>query len=224
MGVCTQGAAVGACGCLWEMFGLLWDAANPFAVAVLFFAMCSRHSEKQRRAMIRTASFIAFSMLLVFAFFGQPIIAVLETGMPSLRVACGVLLAIIGLGMLRSDDPPDSKKDPETFTFDRFRPNWSIMPLAVPLMAGPDSLTAAMNCRAAGCDGCLCISIIGSIALLVIGMALLLLAAAYLVRFCGKTLPKLFFRIAGLVILSIALQMMLVGFTGIEPFSSIIGS
>jgi multiple antibiotic resistance protein len=219
-GCCGCSAAgVGSfmCGC----FRSLWSAANPLSIAVLFFAMGGRHSDAQRRAMIRTSGFVALSMIVIFALFGRQILSVLGTEIPSLRIACGALLVSVGLSMLLSDEPPEQTQRDGVAFFDRARPNWSIVPLAVPMIASPDALSAAINCAASVGTACEWVSLLLAVALLMVCIVILLSIANFSSRYCGNTLPKLFFRIAGLVVLSIALQMILVGLSDIETLSCI---
>jgi multiple antibiotic resistance protein len=90
---------------------------------------------EQRNRVVDRAAVVATLVLLAFAFAGQAILDYLEISLGSLRVAGGLLLLLIALDMLRGElDAPDAEKDRDI----------AITPLALPLLAGPGTLTTVM--------------------------------------------------------------------------------
>jgi multiple antibiotic resistance protein len=90
---------------------------------------------EQRNRVINKAIGVAIAVLLLFAFGGKFILSYLDISFASLRVAGGLLLLLIALQMLRGDlDTPviDQERDV------------AITPLALPLLAGPGTLTTVM--------------------------------------------------------------------------------
>lgn len=88
-----------------------------------------------RNKVIDKAILVAIAVLLLFAFGGQFILIYLDVSMGSLRVAGGLLLLLISLQMLQGElDTPiiDQERDV------------AITPLALPLLAGPGTLTSVM--------------------------------------------------------------------------------
>ncbi|MEH1872221.1 MarC family protein [Nostoc sp.] len=89
----------------------------------------------QRNKVIDKAIIIAIAVLLLFAFAGQIILNYLEISTGSLRVAGGLLLLLIALQMLRGElDQPIIEQGRDV----------AITPLALPLLAGPGTLTTVM--------------------------------------------------------------------------------
>lgn len=89
----------------------------------------------QRNKVINKAVLVAIAVLLLFAFGGKFILSYLDVSFASLRVAGGLLLLLIALQMLRGDL--------ETPVIDQER-DVAITPLALPLLAGPGTLTTVM--------------------------------------------------------------------------------
>jgi len=90
---------------------------------------------EQRNKVIDKAILVAIAVLLIFAFGGQFILSYLDISMGSLRVAGGLLLLLISLQMLQGDlDTPVIDKERDV----------AITPLALPLLAGPGTLTTVM--------------------------------------------------------------------------------
>lgn len=90
---------------------------------------------EQRHNVVDRAMTIATSVLLAFAFAGQWVLKYLDISMGSLRVAGGLLLLIIALRMLEGEmDTPVVEQGRDV----------AITPLALPLLAGPGTLTTVM--------------------------------------------------------------------------------
>jgi multiple antibiotic resistance protein len=90
---------------------------------------------EQRNKVVDKAFVVAIAVLLLFAFGGKFILGYLDISMGSLRLAGGLLLLIIALQMLRGDlDTPILDADRDV----------AITPLALPLLAGPGTLTTVM--------------------------------------------------------------------------------
>src|SRR3712207_921252 len=87
---------------------------------------------EDRNKVIDKAIIVAIAVLLLFAFAGQVILNYLEISMASLRVAGGLLLLLISLQMLRGElNTPILEEGRDV----------AITPLALPLLAGPGTLT-----------------------------------------------------------------------------------
>ncbi|MBD2680212.1 MULTISPECIES: MarC family protein [Nostoc] len=90
---------------------------------------------EERNKVIDKAIIVAIAVLLLFAFAGQIILNYLEISIGSLRVAGGLLLLLIALQMLRGElDRPIIEEGRDV----------AITPLALPLLAGPGTLTTVM--------------------------------------------------------------------------------
>ncbi len=89
----------------------------------------------QRDSIVDRALIVATVVLLAFAFAGQWVLKYLDISMGSLRVAGGLLLLIIALRLLEGEmDTPVVEQGPDI----------AITPLALPMLAGPGTLTTVM--------------------------------------------------------------------------------
>ncbi|NEQ25581.1 MAG: MarC family protein, partial [Microcoleus sp. SIO2G3] len=90
---------------------------------------------EQRNNVVDRATMVATLVLLGFAFAGKWVLQYLEISMGSLRIAGGLLLLIIALRMLEGElDTPVVEQGRDV----------AITPLALPLLAGPGTLTTVM--------------------------------------------------------------------------------
>lgn len=90
---------------------------------------------EQRNSVVDRATIVATLVLLGFAFAGKWVLQYLDISMGSLRIAGGLLLLIIALRMLEGElDTPVVEQGRDV----------AITPLALPLLAGPGTLTTVM--------------------------------------------------------------------------------
>ena len=90
---------------------------------------------EQKHSVVDRATMVATAVMLAFAFAGQWVLKYMDISMGSLRVAGGLLLLIIALRMLEGElDTPVIEENRDV----------AITPLALPLMAGPGTLTTVM--------------------------------------------------------------------------------
>lgn len=120
---------------LVKTFVAVFVIADALGNAPIFLVLTKGMEPKQRNQVVDRASVVATAVLLGFAFAGQALLDYLHISMGSLRVAGGLLLLLIALRMLEGDV--------DTPVVDRER-DVAITPLALPLLAGPGTLTTVM--------------------------------------------------------------------------------
>jgi multiple antibiotic resistance protein len=211
-------------GLFYGSFLSLLRAINPLAVALLFLAAFGHYGRGQRKAMARTACWVAMGLFLAFALWGRPILQTLGTGIPSIYVACGIILATVGFRILCAGDCEETAEDSSggAVKFSKGRPNMAVIPLAVPLIAGPKPLSVAMGSglEISGCchKSVLLLGVVAAVAAVYFSLRI----GSALCSILSTTLRKLFFRIGGLILLALAFQHILIGLAEIEPFSALL--
>ena len=111
---------------------VLFFVMDPLGNTPLFLSLLRHIEPRRRRYIIARELVIALVILLLFLFFGQGLLNLLELEQESVTIAGGIVLMIIGLRMIfpTSDGVMGSQGGEEPF----------IVPLAVPLIAGPSAL------------------------------------------------------------------------------------
>jgi multiple antibiotic resistance protein len=116
---------------------------DPLGNVPVFLALTSSEDRTSRRRTAWHAVLAAALLIYLFAFFGTQILAALSIGLPALQAGGGIVLFLTALEMLRGDIlVPDRARNV----------NVAIVPLGVPLLAGPGAISAAMVFMA-GDDG-----------------------------------------------------------------------
>ncbi len=120
---------------LVKTFAAVFVLADAIGNIPIVLVLTKGMDTKQRNKVVDKAFIVAIAVLLVFAFGGQFILNYLEISMGSLRLAGGLLLLLIALQMLQGElDTPDINQ----------RGDVAITPLALPLLAGPGTMTTVM--------------------------------------------------------------------------------
>lgn len=121
---------------LGTTFLTLFVIMDPPGLLPVYLALTSTQTQKQRRQAAVQATITSFSVMFVFAVFGQYILKFLQISLPSLQVSGGLLLLLVAMDLLTGkDEGPDEVKSKQ---------NVALVPLATPLMAGPGSIVAIM--------------------------------------------------------------------------------
>ncbi len=115
---------------------LLFLIMDPFANVPIFLGLLKNLPAPRRRAIIIRELLIALLILLIFMFSGKYILQLLQISESSLGVAGGVVLFLISLKMIFSGSEDIFANTPEGEPL--------VVPLAVPLIAGPSAIAAVI--------------------------------------------------------------------------------
>ena len=109
---------------------------DPLGNVPLFLSVLNNVDPKRRQRIILRETFIAFIILAVFLFFGQYILEGMHISEPALQIAGGIILFLIAIRMIFPEHGQDDKT--------QLTGEPLIVPLAVPLIAGPSTMTMVM--------------------------------------------------------------------------------
>ena len=165
------------------------------------FANALKHVPQQRRlrVILREIS-IAFFLLLTFMFVGEGFLRVMNLSELALQIGGGVILFLIALRMVF---PPPAQAEAELL----IEP--LIVPLAVPSIAGPSALATVLLLVSQQPEkrlewvAALCVTMLIS--------ATVLVSAERIQRLIGTRVVSAIERLMGLVLVSVAMEMLLRG-------------
>lgn len=109
---------------------------DPLGNIPLFMSALKDVGEERRRAVIVRELFIALGIMAFFLLFGKYFVSALSLDVTAMSVAGGIVLFIIALQMIFPTHHSTFAEGPEGEPF--------IVPLAIPLIAGPSTLTTIM--------------------------------------------------------------------------------
>jgi len=121
----------------------LFVILDPIGVIPFFQALTRGTSPDDRRLVAKRSVLISAGLLLIFAYLGKAILALLGITIFDFEIAGGTLLLVFAVRDALSNEPlgvTESKAAAEKSTFERI----AVIPLATPLLAGPGSLTTSI--------------------------------------------------------------------------------
>ena len=180
---------------------------NPISNLPAYMALVADDSQKISRKIAFRSLLIAFVIVTVFIFSGDFIFKVFGITIVSFRIAGGILVAVIGYHMINGNHSP-SYKGMEQQAVNSDPMSVAISPLAMPLFAGPGTITTALSLANGGLRNQL-ITVV-AFALLCVITYLLLRSAKQIAGFLGKNLMKIITKLMGLLLFSIGIQMIIV--------------
>ena len=180
---------------------------NPISNLPAYMALVADDSQKISRKIAFKSLLIAFIIVTVFVFSGDLIFKVFGITIVSFRIAGGILVAVIGYHMINGNHSP-SYKGMEQQASNSDPMSVAISPLAMPLFAGPGTITTALSLANGGLQNQL-ITVV-AFALLCVITYLLLRSAKQIAGFLGENLMKIITKMMGLLLFSIGIQMIIV--------------
>lgn len=180
---------------------------NPISNLPAYMALVADDSQKISRKIAFRSLLIAFVIITIFIFSGDFIFKVFGITIVSFRIAGGILVAVIGYHMINGNHSP-SYKGMEQQAVNSDPMSIAISPLAMPLFAGPGTITTALSLANGGLQNQL-ITVV-AFALLCVITYLLLRSAKQIAGFLGENLMKIITKMMGLLLFSIGIQMIIV--------------
>ena len=180
---------------------LLFLVMDPLGNIPLFLSVLKQVPEARQRLVLRRELLIAYVVLLLFLVLGPHILQFLQVSQEAIRIGGGIVLFLIALKMIFPKEGGLLGKTPDGEPF--------IVPLAIPLMAGPSSLAMIMLMRKSAEGQWLELWLAVTVAWLV--SAVIFLASRRLYSLLGEKGLIAIERLMGMVLIIMAVQMLLEG-------------
>jgi len=185
---------------------------DPFAVIPLFLAITAGSPAFERRQTARRAAWTCAIVLTTFAVAGSLIFKMFGITLPAFKIAGGIILLQIGLDMLQARQS-GTKVSPEEAQEGATKEDASIIPLGMPMLAGPGAISTVMvligESHAIWQQGMIYATIIFTSFV----SYLVLVGASRVQGFLGETGIRIMMRLMGLLLVALAVQFVANGLT-----------
>jgi len=183
---------------------ILFIILDPFGNIPVFSSILKNFDAERRKKILIRELCIALGVMLLFLFAGNIILSMLQLDTAALRISGGVVLFLVALGMLFPSKSVLSSDDgDEPF----------IVPIAIPLMAGPSLLTMIML-LAKQHPSQLHLVALSTVGAWLAAATILMFTPVFL-KIMGKRGLRAMERLMGMILIMIAVQMLL---NGIQEF------
>jgi multiple antibiotic resistance protein len=190
----------------------MFFVVDPLSAVPFFLAMTRNDDAAKRRETALRAAVTAGLVLGVFALAGELIFRLLGIGMPAFKVAGGVVLLLLALDMIRTQ-PSRTRITEGEVEAGAGKEDIAIVPLAMPLLAGPGSIATAivLMARTRAAPWWHKIPVLGAILVTAVASYVILAGATRTERVLGRTGLAILERAAGLLLVAVAVQFMMDG-------------
>jgi MarC family membrane protein len=199
-----------------KFFVGLFALVNPVGILPVFISMTNYQAAIGRDKTNLTANLSVAIILWISLFLGDAILNIFGISIDSFRIAGGILVVSIAMSMI-SGKLGEDKQNKQEKTETAVRESVGVVPLALPLMAGPGAISSTIvwSSRYHGWQNLLGLTV--AIALFAFCCWLLFRIAPLLVRLLGQTGINVITRIMGLLLMALGIEFIVTGIKTIFP-------
>ncbi|HTO40066.1 MAG TPA: MarC family protein [Rhizomicrobium sp.] len=194
-------------------FATLFVAVGPLETVPVFLALTSDSDSAGRRRIALVAVSTATVVLIAFAICGVRLLELLGVGLPAFRTAGGILLLMVAADLLLARHTGMTSITTSEEIEARGKTAIAVVPLAIPLIAGPGSMTAIVLLigKASAADSLF----VGLALLAVMSITLIcMLLGNRLLKLLGVTGSNAVARVSGILLAALAMQFVFDGLSG----------
>ncbi len=199
-----------------RFFIALFVIIDPFAAVPIFLVLSRDYTRAEKRRVANITAVTVLAVLVAAALTGETLLVTMGTSLASFRVGGGIVLLIMALAMLRAQTDT-TRTSPAEEAEAEDRNAIAVVPLAIPLLAGPGSISNViiqMHRSSLDLHGLI---VIGIITLVCIILWLVLRAAVTIGKMLGQTGLNIINRLFGLILAAIAIEIMANGLKQLFP-------
>jgi len=189
------------------VFAALFSIINPLGTVPVFVGLTSNETKKERNRTSLLTSINATVILLLSFFAGTYILSFFGISLNALRIAGGMIIVSSGFALLSGTFSKHKgmknkgvKEDLES------REKFSLTPLAIPMLAGPGSISLLITFQEEYSTNIETIVIVLAIILVGLAIFVILRSAYYITSFLGASGINAISRIVGFIVISIGIE------------------
>jgi MarC family membrane protein len=188
------------------LFAALFSVINPIGTVPIFVGLTHGDSKAECSRICLWTSINVFAILIISFFIGQYVLTFFGISIDSLRIAGGLIILTSGFSLLSGKFNKKRGINKKIETDAQTRNDIALTPLAIPMLAGPGSISLliAFYQEHHATDEI----IIASLAILAIAITIfvILKSAPYLSRILGASGIVAISRIVGFIVIAIGIQ------------------
>ncbi len=126
---------------LLYIFGALFSVMNPLGTVPIFVSLTDGDSQKEINKTAMLTSINVFVILVISFFLGNYVLAFFGISLSALKIAGGLVIASSGFALLKGEFSKNRGMRKRHKEAAQERERVSLTPLAIPMMAGPGSIS-----------------------------------------------------------------------------------
>jgi multiple antibiotic resistance protein len=186
---------------IWSSAVVLFFLMDPLGNVPVVLSVLKDIDPKRQRVIIARELLIALVILLIFLFLGKPMLNFLHLQQEAVTISGGIILLIIGLRMIFPSPEGIVGQQPDGEPF--------IVPLAIPLIAGPSVLAMLILMTQSGPNKMT--DWLFALLIAWVLTAVILLSAPLLLKLLRRRGLTALERLMGMILVMISVQMLING-------------
>ena len=198
-----------------RFFVTLTAVLDPFLAVPVFLTLTANQSARNRVVLVRIVAITVFAVLTASALLGEAVLTLVGASVAAFRVGGGLVLLLMALAMLHAEAGGVRQSQEEAAQVESGEVS-GVVPLAVPLLAGPGAISTTIIAgqQRGGAHLAAIIACIAAVSLL---SWLVLRAANAIGNRMGTTGLNIATRLLGLLLAALAIQTMAEGLKDLFP-------
>ncbi|MCZ8169377.1 MAG: MarC family NAAT transporter [Flavobacterium sp.] len=197
------------------LLAALFSVLNPIGTVPIFVALTQDYTKAERSKVSLWTAINVCLILVISYFIGQYVLTFFGITIPALRIAGGIIIASSGFGLLNGKFSRNKGLDKKAEEEAQQRDNIALTPLAMPMLAGPGSISLLIAYyQEHNSTQEIIFSTLAIFAVAVL-IFLILRSAHYLAKYLGASGIVAISRIVGFLTIAIGIQYIINAVTSI---------
>jgi len=188
-----------------ETLVALFVIADPVGAVPIFLTLTQHQSPADRKHLADVTALAVAIILAASVFVAEPFLRFFGVDVAAFRVAGGILIMLMALGMLEAA-PRRTQRTPEEMAEAERKTEIAVVPLAIPLIAGPGAISTVIIYAHQSATWFDTIYLVGACVLVAISVWLALRAADPIRDVLGATGINVVTRLLGVILTAVAVE------------------
>lgn len=194
----------------------LFAIVNPIGSIPIFISATDGWTRQERAKTAKTVAITVFIVLAVSAFLGDKILDFFGITIPSFQVGGGILLMLIAISMMHGKQS-GTRQTPEEAQSMAERNVIAIVPLSIPLLAGPGAISSMIIAAQQNSSFASHLSLLAPILIISVIIWLVLRLSVGISLKLGTIGINIVTRLMGLILAAMAVEFIAHGLIGLFP-------
>lgn len=201
---------------LFKVTLALFAIVNPIGSVPIFISATDGWSSEDRAKTAKTVAITVFIVLAISAFLGDKILSFFGISIPSFQVGGGILLMLIAIAMMHGKQS-GTRQTPEEAQTLAERKVIAIVPLSIPLLAGPGAISNMIIAAQQNSSFIGHLSLVVPILIICLMIWLILRLSVGISQRLGSIGINIVTRLMGLILAAMAVEFIAHGLVGLFP-------
>ena len=199
-----------------KIFVALLVIVNPIGTMPMFLGLTHRHTVADKKRIARVASIAVAIVLTASAVLGEHLLEFFGITIASFRVGGAILILLLAISMMHAA-PSGERQTPEEAKEAEDKQSIAVVPLALPLLAGPGAISTTIIYAAQRPSLAHLTAVVACCLLVALTTWIALRAATQIGRRLGKIGINVVIRIMGLLLAAVAVEIFAGGIVVLLP-------